>query len=115
MATITITWADVTALAPELAGVSVAGQAQILEEVSQAIGVDKWGGLANANSGALWLARHVATLYGKGGTGVVTEVHAGPVGKSFAGNSTMRDLESTRYGMRFLQLARAWLPRFGLA
>lgn len=111
---ITITWDDVTALAPELATVSAIGQAQILAQVALQVTPAKWGSLEWANAGACWLARHIASLYGKGGTGVVTEVHAGSVGKSFASPMSMVALQSTRYGMEFLQLAKARLQRFAV-
>lgn len=108
---VNITWADVTALAPELAAVPAAGQAQVLAQVVSEIGIAKWGGLANANNAATWLARHLATMSIRRGMAELTSVSVGQVSKTFASPSSAEALNSNPYGQEYLRLARKWLPR----
>lgn len=113
---IAITWAEVIALAPELAAVSIDGQNQVIAQVLLEINPSAWGSDTRAKAAALWLARHMATINGKGGVaGPVTEVHAGAVGKSFGMLAQWKSLlATTRYGQEYLRLIRLWLPRFAL-
>lgn len=107
MTTITIDWADVTALAPELSAVSVAGQDEILAQVAVEVLVSRWG-LTMANTLATWLARHIGTINGSGvAGGPVTGVSVGQVRTSYAAPSTdTSSLQQTRYGKEYLRLAR---------
>lgn len=114
MAEITITWDDVVALAPELASISAAGQTQVLAQVALQVKPDSWGSVERGNTAAIWLARHLATVAKRRGTGALTGVRVGEVSKSFATSSSKSDLESTAYGAEYLRLVRLWMPRFAL-
>lgn len=120
MADITITWADVTANAPELAAVSLGAQAEILDQVGEQVRTSSWGSLKRANIGALWLARHLGTrsLKRKGGQ-ILQGVTVDGVHKTFAANfgefrPAKVELMTTDYGREFLRLAAAWCPRAAL-
>lgn len=114
MAEVDITWSAVIALAPELASVSLEGQSQVLDQVKAEISVTGWGSLKNANAGALWLARHIATFYGKGGTGQLTSVTVGQVSKTFSAPTDVEGLKTTRYGQEYLRLVKKFKPRGAL-
>lgn len=106
----TITWEEVTALAPELASVSSAGQAQILAQVQMEVAESKWGSPERAKTAAIWLARHMATFRG-GSTAGLSSISVGGVSKSFAGASES-DFAQTKYGKEYLRLLKLWMPRF---
>lgn len=108
---ITFTWADVIALAPELASVAAAGQTQVINQVLLEVNPSAWGSDARALTAALWLARHMGSVNGKGGTGVLASVSVGQVSKSFANPMSKLALQSTRYGTEYLRLASLWMPR----
>lgn len=109
MTAITITWDDVVALAPELSAISAAGQTQVLAQVALQVSVTKWGSLERANAAAVWLARHVASVSGKGGAGALTGVTVGKISQQFAQPLSLLALNTTRYGMEYMRLARLWL------
>jgi hypothetical protein len=109
---ISIVWDDVCALAPEFANVAVSGQDQIIAQVLLEVNPAAWGSDAKATTAALWLARHLASIYGKGGTGHLSSVSVGSVSKSFAQLQDWKSLlATTRYGQNYLRCIRLWLPR----
>lgn len=115
MPDITITWADVTALAPELASVGLATQSAVLAQVGLEVTTGKWGSLERANTAAAWLARHLGATFatGGGGSGELQSVSVGGVSKSYAtsGGTDLSSLRSTKYGREYLRLVRKWMPR----
>ena len=115
MSTTTVTWQDVAALAPELASVSAELQTAVLDQVTEEVCVEKWGTLARANIAAGWLARHVATIYGRGQSGALSSVSVGGVSKSFSVPAGASRLSETGYGREYLRLVRLWLPRMLVA
>lgn len=109
---LTFAWSDVTALAPELATVSVSGQNQVIAQVLVEINPTMWGSDQKALTAALWLARHMGSINGKGGAGFLTGVHVGQVSKSFGQLQNWKSLLAlTRYGQEYLRLVRLWMPR----
>jgi hypothetical protein len=112
MAATTITWSDVTALAPELADKPVEFQNAILTQVRDEVTDTKWGSMTRANIAAAWLARHLATVAprGAGGYGPLSSISVGGVSKSFAQVSSTdgTSLSSTRYGNEYLRLIKVW-------
>lgn len=114
---ITITWADVVALAAELSTVPVATQAFILAALPRQMNEDVWGG--SLNLAATYLAAHLATVIRRRGAGgSVQSQTAGGVSQAFA-ISVARDpggLTATSYGTLYESLLLA-LPatRFAIA
>lgn len=110
-----ITWTDVTALAPSLSTISVAGQNEILARVALEVGPGQWGALQT--QGQLALARHlgVVSLRGTGAPGPLISETVGPLSRQFAAPIlTASALSSTPWGAEYARL-RALLPcRFGL-
>lgn len=105
-----IDWDSVTALAPTLTAVSVAGQAQILAAVALEVDASNWGDLTD--QGQLALARHLGAvaLQPASGAGPLTSEAVGPVSRSFGSVSTMgMELGSTPWGREYARL-RALLP-----
>jgi hypothetical protein len=105
-----ITWSDVTALAPSLIAVSVAGQAQILATVALQVDSSNWGDLTDA--GQLALARHLGSLALRpaSGAGPVISETVGPVSRTFANLTAIgASLDSTPWGSEYARL-RALLP-----
>lgn len=109
MALASITWPDVTARAPELAGtvVPLASQAAILADVDSRVRHPDWGGRA-VQAKAL-LAAHLATMLRRGGAvGPVVSNTMGPGAVTYgAGPSGEEILNATSYGAEFLRLRRS--------
>lgn len=118
-----LTKADVLLVAGELSAVDDARWAFALETAGLVVGnADAWGGDAKAKKAAVYLAAHLAKLSavsqdavaGRLASGPVTEIHAGPVGKSFASMSDFASdkgalqasLALTPYGVTFGALQR---------
>lgn len=74
-----ITWGDVSAVAPELANVSVATQTKILAVVGRCIDPDAWGEFAD--DGATYLAAHLASI--RGNAGLLSSESLGPMSRSY--------------------------------
>ncbi len=109
-----ITWANVVNLAPELATVPAGAQAQILQLAYQEMDSTTWGDLLD--SGATWLAAHLATLtLRKGKAGALESARVGPVEQSWGSLGTERSLlDATVYGQSYLRMIRQ-NPRFRFA
>lgn len=112
-----ITWADVVELAPDLSTTTVAAQNLILAHVALQVGPTQWG--TYEAMGQLYLAAHLGTLQARGGSaavGPVTSETVGPVSRSYGSTATAAAglLNSTPYGSEYARL-RALLPtRFGM-
>lgn len=108
-----ITWADVEAVAPELATVALATQTAILAQVNSELSTSVWG--TKIEIGRAWLAAHLGTLAGiEEGGGVVQSETVGAVSRTYAVSSG--DYSSTAYGNEFQRLLMQ-LPaaRFGIS
>lgn len=103
-----ITWADVTAIAPEVTSVSLAAQADILAYVNTEFNAAEWGGedSIRLRLGRIYLAAHfgVTTTQGGGGAGPVVSESAGGLSRSYAQASTSG--ARTGYQDMFLELLR---------
>jgi hypothetical protein len=101
-----IAWADVTAIAPELTSTAVATATQtiILAMVNERmVDGDAWGDYAD--DGRRYLAAHMATVSGAGaGAGAVTSESIGPLSRSYA--AVDGDLGTTKYGVFYRTLLR---------
>lgn len=106
-----ITWANVEELAPEIVGLVPAGvQTYFLALVDKQINDDEWADLAD--DGRRWLAAHYgskfATASGSGVVGPVTGETLGPMARTYgtlsAAGATDGDLGTTRYGLEYLRL-----------
>ena len=106
-----ISWADVTALAPELSTVDAGKQTLILDQVNNIeIHDDTWRSAAKANLARRYLAAHLAsvTSNGRGSVGPVQSESVGQVSRSYAisvaqGSS---NLDTTSYGKEYRRLVR---------
>lgn len=115
-----ITWANVTAIAPELATVAADTQASILAYVNdEAIHDATWRDAARANRARQYLAAHMGTLSraGNGAHGPVIGEAAGPVSRQYGVTvaAGSEDFEATGYGKVYRRLVRAsfggpWVP-----
>lgn len=115
-----ITWATVTAIAPELATAAADTQASILAYVNdEAIHDATWRDAAKANRARQYLAAHMGTLSraATGARGPVQSETAGPVSRTYAVASAAgsEDLDSTGYGKVYARLTHAsfggpWVP-----
>lgn len=117
---LTLTWETVTALAPELASISVDTQEVILAQVALEVSVGTWGSQAKADTAACWLARHMGALRQRGmGSPLVSSISVGGVSKTYStpteGGGGGAALSQTAYGAEYLRLVRLWLPRFAVA
>jgi hypothetical protein len=104
MATI-ITWADVAAIAPELASVSVSAQTIVLAAVGKQVGSGQWGDLQT--EGQLALAAHMGTLVKRsaGAVGPVIAQTVGPVTTQYAMLAgALGSLGSTAWGQEYQRL-----------
>lgn len=104
-----ITWAQVQAIAPELTDTAVptATQAVLLAMVDRQIDDTAWDDLAD--DGRRYLAAHMGSLYANGsaaGTSVVSE-SVGPMSRSYSQAPTdTGSLATTKYGMWYLHMIR---------
>lgn len=103
-----IVWNDVTALAPELTGVSVNAQTMILAYVNDAatFKVADWRGESSTflKLGRCYLAAHFGAVSLQGAGGAVSSESAGGLSRSYA--ITPEKLNTTAYGQTFSNLAR---------
>ncbi len=114
---VTITWADVTARAPELSAVATATQNAILADLAvllpnTAIWGDKY------NLACCYLAAHKGTLAlagGQGPAGPLTSEKIGPTAYSYAApkQSGSGLYSSTSYGQQYEALLRGLSARVG--
>jgi hypothetical protein len=106
-----ITWSDVTAIAPELSTAAAGTQTAILTLVDLMVDDGAWGELAN--QGRAYLAAHLGTVSGSGsgaGAGAVIEEKIGPLSRSYADPGTDdAALGSTKYGRFYKYLMRTAL------
>lgn len=119
-----ITWADVTAIAPELSSVAAGTQAAILASVVVLLDPVVLG--VNFNSAAAYLAAHLATLGtqqaavgGLAGGIVPSSATVGPLTQTYTavgGTSAMARsaLETTAYGRMYLMLSAVPRVMLGL-
>ncbi len=112
-----VTWADVQAIAPELTDTAVptGTQAVLLSMVDRQIDDDAWDDLAD--DGRRYLAAHMGTVYvtTAGGSaasvGAVISESVGPMSRSYASARTSAGsldplLGTTRYGIWYLHMIR---------
>lgn len=102
-----IVWADVEAIAPELttAAVPVATQTVLLAIVDLQIDDDAW--LDFADVGRRYLAAHLGSLYANGGSagGYVTSESLGPMSRSYGLPAGVEGaLATTKYGIEYQRL-----------
>lgn len=101
-----ITWANVQAIAPELTDtvVPVASQTVYLAIVDRQIDDDEWDDLAD--DGRRYLAAHLGTLYSGGSAGgAVTSETLGPMSRSYGLPADVSgSLSTTKYGVFYLHL-----------
>lgn len=114
-----IVWADVTAIAPELTedAVALATRTKILAAVDRQVNASTWGD--NADDGKMYLAAHLATISGQGGTGP----SGGVAGESYGDVSIQynagtppanaSDYAATTYGREYYRLLRLNVARIG--
>lgn len=107
-----LTWADVSLVAPELASLGSTAQDAILADVALQLNTDAWGSEAIADKAGAYLAAHIAHAGGYAGggpigpAGPVTSQGAGPYAVSYAspvGAAAGGGLGSTRYGLEYLR------------
>lgn len=114
-----ITWADVQTIAPELTNTAVptGTQAYILAAVDRQIDDTAWDDLAD--DGRRYLAAHMGTIYtttangGANSIGPVTNEVVGPMSRSYSGSANSQGgatvdqlLGTTRYGIWYLHMIR---------
>jgi hypothetical protein len=113
-----ITWADVVAIAPELAALSLTAQEMILAYVNTVLAVDLLDGESGPKTrlARVLLAAHLGTLFSRGAqgsVGPVVEESLGPQSKKYANlvSEVSGDLGATPYGMAYRAVIRASLAR----
>lgn len=111
-----ITWADVVAVAPELASVATATQNAILADVAAQLVAAQWG--SRYDVACTYLAAHLGTLSKSGGQGVagpVTSETVGSVSRSYAAPAVSESgMGSTSYGREYERLKKQNVGRIGL-
>ena len=113
MSSVTITWADVTAIAPELSTASAGTQAACLAAVVEEIDPDTWG--TRANRGAAYLAAHLATLANTQGAGAAFSQRVGPLAehRAMPHAGLGLSLSLTSYGAEYDRLLHTLETVFG--
>lgn len=102
-----IVWANVVAVAPQLATFPSGGQQSILTEVNAQIDDCVWGGTPAADTGRAWLAAHLATIIMRRGNGPLTAESVGQLSRSYGAIPGIDgSLALTGYGAEFLRLCR---------
>lgn len=108
-----IVWTDVTALAPELSSVSVAGQTMILAHVNVALDVAMFGGEDHAKTkiARVFLAAYFGSTSisgASGASGPVLSESAGGLSRSYANLMTTggSGLDRNGYGQMYRELVR---------
>lgn len=113
-----ITWADVTARAPELSTLDPVVQAAILADVTVLLSVDAFGD--KYTMAACALAAHLGTLSknkGQGPSGPITSESTGRVSRSYASapqKARDDDYSATTYGLRYLSIVATLPGRWGV-
>jgi Protein of unknown function (DUF4054) len=102
-----ITWADVTVIAPALSSASAQLQTKILAIVGRQVDVDVWGEFSD--DGQLYLAAHLGTITSSGGVQAewLTSESVGPLSRSYAmPPGIMGKLSTTRFGVEYERLLK---------
>ncbi len=112
-----VTWAGVVIVAPELSTIALGTQTAILAQVALQMDAEAWGD--RLDLGATYLAAHLATRTLGGGTatsGPVVSESVGQVSRSYAAPSSIQGsaLGSTSYGQEFMRLSSLNLSRIGM-
>jgi uncharacterized protein DUF4054 len=100
--TISISWDDVSAVAPALSTIPIATQTAILADLPLRMRNAQWG--AMANMGAKYLAAHLAALSlraANGPVGPVTEAKVGPVQQQWAAPLKLTNYSMTPWGLEY--------------
>lgn len=99
--TISITWADVEAVAPELSSTPIATQTAVLASLPLRMSEDVWGN--KLDLGAALLAAHLATVSRRRGAGgALQSQSAGQVSRAFAqALSNPGNFGATSYGVEY--------------
>ena len=97
-----ITWTDVIAIAPETAAVETGRRTSILAEVALQVPAETWGKMVDV--GSAYLAAHLATVTGDGGSGPLTGEKVGPLSENHKDMLQFGEYGLTAYGVRFDQL-----------
>lgn len=104
-----IIWADVVAIAPELSTVAIGGQIAILGIVDRWVDADAWGD--RQADGQAYLAAHLATLARRAGAGQLTQEKLGEMSRSYAPPMFLRgSFGTTSYGTWYETMVET-LPR----
>lgn len=117
MAASAITWNDVVAHEPDLAGtvVSPAAQMDILDHVNNSLAVNEFGGDDDPRLrlARIYLAAHMGTVVVSGSRGPVISQTVGPISQSFAAATAGEDsmYSSTSWGRMYLQIVRTSVAR----
>jgi hypothetical protein len=102
---ITITWADVIAVAPELAVVPTTSQDEILAIADRQVNADSWGVLHD--DGMRYLCAHLGTMALRRGSGPVASETVGPLSRSYVNMVTLSGLYgATPYGVEYRRLIK---------
>lgn len=112
-----ISWTDVTNIAPELATVLTSIQNDILADVDNEVDDGAWG--IFADKGKKYLAAHLGTLTRPGTVGVsgpVASESLGPMARSYATSGVLSAgaLSSTRYGAEYDRIRRIAIGFVGM-
>lgn len=103
-----ITWADVAAVATDLATLSSTTQNAILAQVPFQVSRAQWGDLTP--SGQAYLAAHLGALSKRGLNGPVASQTVGPVTRTFMQFALSKgSLGTTPWGLEYLRIS-ALLP-----
>jgi hypothetical protein len=99
----TISWPNVTAIAPELSAAPAEMQLALLAMVNRRCPAVIWG--TEDDTGRTYLAAHLATLgLRRGAGGPVTSQGAGPVNQSYGLLMKVGPLSTTAYGQEYERL-----------
>lgn len=118
-----LVWADVVLVAPDLASLSLSAQTAILADVADQMNVAAWGSQERADRAGAYLAAHIAIAGGYTGldasaaTGAVASQSAGPYTITYASGSDAASgsLGSTRWGQEYLRRVKTQVVgRIGL-
>lgn len=121
-----VTWADVTAIAPDLSSVAGGTQTAILADVATILSnADYWPSTAMHDLAKKYLAAHMGALYlrangggSAGGAGAITSETVGAVSVGYASPvadpSAGGGYETTFWGQQFLALSRRSKFRAGM-
>ena len=103
--TITITWADVVAVAPALASVPPTTQDVVIADVKGRMLNGLWGD--RANMAAKYLAAHLAAMSlrsANGPVGAVTDATVDKISRGFTGPTDPDDYDATPWGVQYKRI-----------